>query len=77
MAQRASKIDQARAWLQAELSDGQPHVAGGILTRATQAGFTEQTIRRAAKSLQIKEFSACMGYRVVAGLVMLWKLSSA
>ena len=57
----AQQEDTARAWLARELSDHQPHVAGGILTLGSEAGYSEMQLRRAARSLGVKQVEACMG----------------
>lgn len=38
--------ESARAWLAEQLADGQPHVAGGLLTRGREAGYSEMALRR-------------------------------
>jgi hypothetical protein len=70
----ASKYALAKAWLLAELADGTPHVAGGVLMRAEEAGHNAQTIKRAARALRVREFDACVDARRKSGFVWLWQL---
>lgn len=76
MAKASPKYDQAKAWLLAELADGRPHVCGGVLSRALDAGFPEQTVRRAANALRVKQYPACLDGRPRSGLVTLWQLKA-
>jgi hypothetical protein len=70
----ADKYQLAKAWLLAELADGRPHVAGGVLARAEAAGHNAATVKRAAKALAVKQFDACLDARRSAGFVWLWQL---
>jgi hypothetical protein len=70
----ASKYALAKQWLLGELQDGAPHTMGGTLARAEAAGHAENTIRRAANALRVRQYPACMGARPRAGLVLLWQL---
>lgn len=58
-----SKHALAKAWLLAELADGAPHVMGGVFSRALDAGFSEQTMRRAGNALHVRCYPACADAR--------------
>jgi hypothetical protein len=66
----SSTVDSGRAWLADHLRDHQEHVAGGVLTEGVRAGYTEQTLRRAANVLKVQRQTAKYG-RVN---IELWRL---
>lgn len=68
------KYDAAKAWLAGELSDGQPHVAGGVFIKGALAGHAEQTLRRAARALSVQQSDACTGFGRMAPKVMIWRM---
>lgn len=72
-----SAAETASAWLARELQDGQPHAAGGVLTRGTEAGYSEMALRRAARSLGVKYSEASLGARSTAPKIVIWKLQGA
>lgn len=72
----ADTTESARAWLARQLSDQQPHVAGGILTRGAEAGYSEMQLRRAARALGVKQSEACMGAKHNAPKVLIWRLAA-
>ena len=49
----AAKVDQAKAWLESQLSDGQEQVAERLVIRGMMAGYSERTLRRAAQDLHV------------------------
>lgn len=66
----------ARTWLARQLADGQPHVAGGLFTRAAEAGYSQMQLRRAARALGVKVSEACMGAKSNAPKVVIWRLAA-
>jgi hypothetical protein len=51
----------ARAWLAAELADGEPVASVGLLERAVKAGITLSTVRRMAKAMGIRKIKQGRG----------------
>lgn len=74
MTATSSKVEGARAWLLAQLSDGQPHVAGGLIIAGGLAGHAENTLRRVAHNLKVKQSSAAYGAERKAAQVTIWQL---
>lgn len=50
----AAKANQAKAWLESQLSDGQEQVAEHLVIRGMMAGHSERTLRRTAQGLHVR-----------------------
>ncbi|HEY7351040.1 MAG TPA: hypothetical protein VH599_22215 [Ktedonobacterales bacterium] len=48
------KLKAALEWLKAELADGQPHLAGGLLITGAELGHAERTLQRASSLLKVQ-----------------------
>ena len=50
----AGKMDQAKVWLESQLSDGQEHRAERLVIEGMMAGYSERTLRRTAEGLHVR-----------------------
>jgi len=50
----AAKANQATAWLESQLSDGQEQVAERLVIQGMMAGYSERTLRRTAQGLRVR-----------------------
>jgi hypothetical protein len=53
--------ERAKAWLAAELAEGEPVASVGLLERAVKAGITLSTLRRMAKAMCIRKIKQGRG----------------
>jgi hypothetical protein len=53
--------ERAKAWLAAELAEGEPVASVGLLERAQKAGITLSTLRRMAKAMGIRKVKQGLG----------------
>lgn len=51
------KLKAAMDWLREQLSDGQEHLAGGLIIRGVEAGHSERTLQRASTLLHVEKNS--------------------
>jgi hypothetical protein len=64
----------ARAWLECQLSDGQEHRMDDLLISGMMAGYAEQTLRQAARTLRIARRYAQDDVARHGALVERWQL---
>ena len=73
----AAKADQAKAWLESQLSDGQEQVAERLVIRGMMAGYSERTLRRAAQDLRVRYSYAQAGTAHPGVFVEHWQLPTS